>query len=88
MVWAISVSDFAQKQIKKLDKATAKKITDYLKQRIVNQVNPRAFGKALLHDKTGLWRYRVDDYRIICKIENDNFVVLVLRVGHRKEVYR
>lgn len=87
MVWTIKVSEFAQKQIKKLDKATGKKIIHYLKERIANQPDPRVFGKPLLHDKTGLWRYRVNDYRIICEIEDNNLIVLVLRIGHRKEVY-
>ena len=82
------MSEFAQKQLKKLDKTVAKKIISYLRKLVHNQENPRIFGKPLLHDKTGLWRYRVGDYRIICQIEDDNFTVLVLRLGHRKEVYK
>ena len=88
MSWTIKVSELAQKQLKKLDKAVAKRILDYLRQRVATRHDPRLFGKPLLHDKTGLWRYRVDDYRIICQIEDDNFTVLVLRLGHRKEVYK
>ncbi len=87
MAWTIKFSEVAQKQIRKLDKTIAKRITDYLGKRIASQVDPRVFGKALLHDKTGLWRYRVDDYRIIVQIQENELIVLVLRVGHRREVY-
>lgn len=87
MVWTIKISELAAKQLKKLDKQTAKKIMQYLKERIAHQKDPRLFGKPLLHNQTGLWRYRVNDHRIICHLEDHHFVVLVLRVGHRKEVY-
>lgn len=87
MAWKIKFSEFSLKQIKKLDKAIAKKIIRYLKDRVISQRDPRTFGKPLLHDKSGLWRYRVDDYRIICKIEDEGLVVLVLRLGHRKDIY-
>lgn len=87
MDWKIKFSEFSQKQIKKLDKTIAKKIINYLKERVTTQSDPRTFGKPLLHDKSGLWRYRVDDYRIICKIEDKELVVLVLRLGHRKNIY-
>ena len=87
MAWTIKISEFAQKQLKKLDKVIAKRILNYLRERVTHQNNPRTFGKPLLHDKTGLWRYRVDDYRIICQIEDNQLVVLVLRIEHRREVY-
>lgn len=87
MAWTIKITEFAEKQIKKLDRAVGKKILKYLRERIANQKDPRVFGKPLLHDKTGLWRYRVENYRIICKIEDKELIVLVLRLGHRKNVY-
>ncbi|HEX4044143.1 MAG TPA: type II toxin-antitoxin system RelE/ParE family toxin [Gammaproteobacteria bacterium] len=87
MVWTIKVSEIAEKQIKKLDKAVAKRIVKYLKERVISQKNPRSLGKALLHDKTGLWRYRVDDYRIICQIKDHELTILVLQLGHRKNIY-
>lgn len=87
MDWTIKFSELAHKQFKKMDKATAKKLLRYLRERVLSQENPRLLGKALLHDKSGLWRYRVDDYRIICEIIDHEIVVLVLRIGHRKEVY-
>ena len=60
----------------------------YLRGRIAGRENPRRFGHALTGDREGLWRYRVGDYRIIAAIEDDRFVVLVVAVGHRREVYR
>lgn len=87
MTWKIKISELAEKQIKKIDKAIAKQIILYLK-RIIAQKNPRLLGKSLLHDKSGLWRYRVNDYRIICKIEDNELIVLVLRIGHRKNIYK
>ncbi len=87
MTWTIKFTEFAQKQIKKLDKTVAKRILKYLKERVANQNDPKNFGKPLHHDKNGLWRYRVADYRIICKIEDDELIVVIIRVGHRKDIY-
>lgn len=87
MAWTIKYSDIAAKQLKKMDKPIANQIDTYLTQKIAPQKNPRAFGKPLGHDKSGLWRYRVEDYRIICEIKNNELVVLVLRLGHRKNIY-
>jgi mRNA interferase RelE/StbE len=88
VAWKIKISEFAEKQIKKLDKSIAKQIILYLKERIATQKDPRILGKSLLHDKSGLWRYRVNHYRIICKIEAKELIVLVLRLGHRKDIYK
>lgn len=88
MVWTIKLTSIAQKQMLKLDKSIAKKIAKYLRERVANQKNPTTFGKSLLHDKTGLWSYRVDDYRIICQFIDEEFVVLILQIGHRKEIYQ
>ncbi|RVU37303.1 type II toxin-antitoxin system RelE/ParE family toxin [Rheinheimera riviphila] len=87
MVWTIEWDERAVKELKKLDKQIQRDILHYLKSRIATDESPRRFGKALLGDKVGLWRYRVKDYRIICLIEDGNLVVLVLKTSHRKEVY-
>ena len=60
----------------------------YLRERIASSNDPRRFGHALTGDRKGLWRYRVRDYRIVASIEDDRFVVLVVTVGHRRQVYR
>lgn len=87
MVWTIKYTEIAAKQMKKLDKKISHAIDNYLTERVAKQKDPTVFGKPLLHDKSGLWRYRVDDHRIICEIQGNKLIVLVLRVGHRKVIY-
>lgn len=87
MIWKINYTEIAAKQMKKLDKKISKMIDKYLCERVAIQKDPCVFGKALGHEKSGLWRYRVENYRIICKIEKHKVTVLVLRIGHRKDVY-
>ncbi len=88
MAWIIEYSETAKKLLKKLDKATAKKILDYIDQRVLNSENPRNSGKALTGPLSNLWRYRVGDYRIICDIQDKHLRILVLTLGNRKDVYR
>jgi mRNA interferase RelE/StbE len=85
MVWQIEFEKKADKQFSSLDFHIQKKIVRYLRERIPN--DPKLFGKELTGDKAGLWRYRVEDYRVICKLQDDRLVVLVMDVGHRKEIY-
>ncbi len=87
MTWNIEWDDRARKELRKLDSPIQKDILSYLRLRIAESDNPRIFGQSLSGNKTGLWRYRVGNYRIICRIEDDAFVVLVIGVGHRKEIY-
>lgn len=70
-----------------MDKSVQKKIIHFLKKKIAPLDNPRIFGKPLLHDKAGLWRYRVEDHRVICQIDDNAIMILVVKVGHRKEIY-
>lgn len=88
MNWTVEFDERALKELKKLGKEAGEKVIAYLESRIATKEAPRRFGKALTGDKTGLWRYRVSDYRIICRIEDERVIVLVLRVGHRKDVYK
>jgi mRNA interferase RelE/StbE len=85
--WSIEWDDKARKELKKLDPYIQKEIFSYLHTRIAETENPRIFGSALSENKAGLWRYRIRDYRIICEIEDHTLVILVVSVGHRKEVY-
>ena len=87
MAWQIEWDARAIKDAAKLDHAVKSRITKYLHKTVLASGNPRALGKALVGDKTGLWRFRVGDYRIICKIEDKKLIVLVLGVGHRKSIY-
>lgn len=87
MTWNIEWDDRARKELRKLDSSIQKEILSYLRLRIAESDNPRIFGQSLSGNKSGLWRYRVGNYRIICRIEDYAFVVLVIGVGHRKEIY-
>jgi mRNA interferase RelE/StbE len=86
--WNIEITRGAERQIKKLDSNAQAAILRFLRERLQSADNPRQWGKPLQGEKGGLWRYRVGDYRLICDIQDEKITVLVLRVGHRKEVYR
>lgn len=88
MTWTVDYTDTAKSQLKKLDKQTARRIIDYMDERIAGQQNPRSAGKALTGPLGGLWRYRVGDCRVICDLQNGALRVLVVQIGNRREVYR
>ena len=77
----------ALKDLKKLDNSVARIIFAWLKKNIDGCTDPRAHGKGLTANRSGQWRYRVGNYRIICKIEDEKVIVLVLTIGHRSNVY-
>lgn len=87
MTYKLTFSEVAVKQLKKLDKSVTKKILAYLTDKVAKQRQPDNYGKALKGDLSGLWRYRVGDYRIICDINGKELTILVLRLGHRKHIY-
>lgn len=78
----------AYKVLKKMDKFQAKVIMSWIEKNLVGTTNPRLHGKGLVGDKSGQWRYRVGNYRIIADIQDENIIILILSVGHRKEVYK
>ncbi len=88
MAWTVEISDIAERQLRKLDRTVQKRILDWLDERIEGCKNPRHFGEPLQGDHAGFWRYRVGAYRLLCDIQDERVVVLVLTVGHRREVYR
>lgn len=87
-VWRIEITRTAEKQITKLSRAAQKSIQRFLRERLHPAENPRQWGKPLHGEKRSLWRYRVADYRLICDLQDEKLVVLVVEVGHRKDVYR
>jgi mRNA interferase RelE/StbE len=87
LAWRVEVSDYAEKQLRKLDRPVQKRLLDWLDDRIEGCKNPRHFGEHLRGGLPGLWRYRVGDYRIICEVQDDRLVVLALTIGHRREIY-
>jgi mRNA interferase RelE/StbE len=88
LAWTIEYTETARKQLRNLDRQTARQIVDFMDGRIAPLEDPRSTGKALVGVLGGLWRYRVGDYRVICEIRDGALVTLVVRIGNRREVYR
>ena len=80
-------SDLSLKQLKKMGKSEAKRIINYMKE-IERLDNPRVRGEALVENLKGFWRYRVGDWRVICDIVDEEIIIHVIEVGHRREVYK
>lgn len=88
MAWRVEFDEAAKKELAKLDKPVARRITSFLRER-VSSGDPRSIGSALKGSKLGeFWKYRVGDYRVIASIEDGALRVLVVRIGNRREVYR
>jgi len=87
LAWKIEYDSRVLKDMKKLDHKVQQQILDYFDERIAPSSDPRAFGKSLQSSFSGLWRYRIGDYRAICRIEDEKLVVLVVRIAHRSTAY-
>ena len=87
MVWSVELTADALKQLRGLDRGSRNRILRFLRERISIEDNPRRFGKALRGRFAGLWRYRVGPYRVVCQIEDNRVVVMVVNVGHRSDIY-
>jgi mRNA interferase RelE/StbE len=89
VAYSVELSESADRELSKLDPQHSKRILKFLHQRVAKLDDPLSVGEGLHGSKPGeFWKYRVGDYRLISKIEDDRLVVLVLRVGHRREIYR
>ena len=89
MVWTINYADTAKNQLRKLDKPVARRILDFMDERVAVLDDPRSIGEALKGPKLGIfWKYRVGDYRLICDIQDGELHILVVQIGNRREVYR
>ena len=88
MVWRIEISQTAEKQLAKLDRVVARRIVAFLRDRVSVMDDPRAIGEALKGSELGEFRkYRVDDWRLICRIEDSHITITVIRLGNRREIY-
>lgn len=87
MVWRIDVSPAAEKALAKIAPVEARRIAKGLRE-VAAQENPRLRGKAMAGNFAGHWRYRFGDYRVIARIEDDRLVIVVVALGHRRDVYR
>ncbi len=89
MAWSIELDRVAERELDKLDPQIARRILSFLFDRVAQLDNPRSIGEALTGARLGsLWKYRVGDYRLISSIEDDRLVILVVKIGNRREVYQ
>lgn len=88
MAWTINLTDTAKRNLAKLDKPEARRVTRFLRERVGPLENPRTLGKPLTGRLGTFWRYRVGDYRIICDIRDKELIILVIRIGNRKDIYQ
>lgn len=84
MKYNVELSDRFKREFKKLDKYTQKIIRSWIDKNLVGTENPRQYGKGLTANRSGQWRYRIGDYRLICQIEDSELIILALFVGHRR----
>lgn len=83
----VKLSERFKKEFRKLDKYTQRIIRTWIDKNLVECENPRLHGKGLTANRSGQWRYRIGDYRLICNILDDELVIIALTVGHRRNVY-
>lgn len=87
MIYTVRFTERAKKDLKKLDRHTAALILGWIRKNLENCENPRQYGKGLTANRSGQWRYRVGDYRLLAQIEDNTITILILNVGHRREIY-
>lgn len=87
MGYSVEYTKQAIKSLKKLDKSTKCLIVGWIEKNLIGCENPRIHGKPLTANRSGQWRYRIGDYRIIANIVDDKIIIVILNVGHRREIY-
>lgn len=87
MTWSVEFDNQARKELRNLDKQTQDRILKWLRETLSTEKDPRRTGKSLQGRLKGLWRYRIGDYRIISQIQDEHIVILVVRIGHRRDIY-
>lgn len=88
MAWKIEFNPHVEKDLRALERKEQHRIRDFLNERVAVLDDPRSIGEALKGTLAGLWKYRVGPYRIISQIQDEAITILVIRIGHRQEVYR
>lgn len=87
MTYKVETTTRFDREFKKLDRYTQRMIKAWIEKNLINCINPRQHGKGLTANRSGQWRYRIGDYRLICEINDNKLVILALSVGHRRDVY-
>ena len=89
MAWRIEFDAAARKELERLDRQVARRILGFLRERLALANDPRSLGQALKGERFGeFWKYRVGDYRVIARVEDERLLILVVRIGHRSGVYK
>lgn len=88
MKYTVEYTKRAIKQLKKLDKQTSALLLGWIEKNLVDCDNPRQFGKGLTANRKGEWRYRIGNYRLVADIQDDKIVILILNIGHRRDIYK
>jgi mRNA interferase RelE/StbE len=88
LTWQVEFDERARRDLRKLHTTIQNRILTFLRLRVVTEGSPRLYGETLKGDMAGLWKYRVGDYRIVCEIHDEEATVFVVRIGHRREIYR
>ena len=85
--YSVEYTEQARKALKKMDRQASKLITAWIERKLINCKNPRLYGKSLTGNRSGQWRYRVGKYRLLADIQDDRIVILIIEIGHRKDIY-
>ena len=88
MSWRVEFTSGALRQLKKLDPFVRRMLITWVEKNLEGCADARAHGKSLVGDKSGLWRYRIGDYRLLCRLNDGRLVIEAIKVGHRREVYK
>lgn len=88
MAWTIELTPEANAQLKKLGSVEAQRILKFLFERLQNREDPRQIGESLKGNLREFWRYRIGDYRLLCHLHDEQLLVLVVQIAHRREVYK
>lgn len=86
MAYEVAYTATALKQLRKLDPPLSRRILDYMDE-IAARPDPRSRGKGLVGDRSGFWRYRIGDYRVLCDLNDNELRILSLEIGHRSQIY-
>jgi len=88
MTWRVEIQEQDLDDLRRLDPQARRRILKDFRERLESSENPRQLGKPLVGDRSGFWRYRIGDYRAICHLEDQVLTVLVVEIGHRKNIYK
>ncbi len=87
MFWSLAFSLKAEKEFKKLDPVVQKKIQEYFCKRVLKAPDPLVFAKHLRHELSDFYRFRIEDYRVLCSVQRQKMIIYVVKIGHRRKIY-